>query len=52
MRDEPLPVLSTLQIARDGADFHVLRYQSSDKPTDCLVAYQAYFALRMFVNPP
>jgi hypothetical protein len=52
MRDESLPVLSTLQIARDGAEFHVLRYQPSDKPIDYLVAYQACFALRMFENPP
>jgi hypothetical protein len=52
MRDESLQVLSTLQIARNGAEFHVLRYQPSDKPIDYLVAYQAGFALRMFQNPP
>jgi uncharacterized protein with beta-barrel porin domain len=51
MRDEKLQVLSTLQIARNGAEFHVLRYQPSDKPLDYLVAYQAAFALRMFENP-
>lgn len=52
MRDESLQLLSTLQIARNGAEFHVLRYQPSDKPLDYLVAYQAGFALRMFENPP
>lgn len=51
MRDENLQVLSTLQIARNGAEFHVLRYQPSDQPLDYLVAYQAAFALRMFENP-
>jgi hypothetical protein len=51
MRDESLQVLSTLQIARNGAEFHVLRYQPSDKPLDYLVAYQAAFALRIFENP-
>lgn len=51
MRDEDLQVLSTLQIARNGAEFHVLRYQPSDKPMDYLVAYQAAFALRIFENP-
>ena len=52
MRDDSLQLLSTLQIARNGAEFHVLRYQPSDKPIDYLVAYQAGFALRMFENPP
>jgi hypothetical protein len=50
MRDENLQVLSTLQMARHGAEFHVLRYQPSDKPLDYLVAYQAAFALRIFEN--
>ena len=52
MRDDSLQLLSTLQIARNGAEFHVLRYQPSDKPIDYLVAYQAGYALRMFENPP
>jgi hypothetical protein len=52
MRDDSLQILSTLQVARNGAEFHVLRYQPSDKPLDYLVAYQAGFALRMFENPP
>ena len=29
MRDENLAVLSTLQIARHGAEFHVLRYRDA-----------------------
>ena len=51
MRDENLQVLSTLQMARNGAEFHILRYQPSDAPLDYLVAYQAGFALRIFENP-
>lgn len=52
MRDDSLKILATLQMARNGAEFHVLRYQPSDEPIDYLVAYQAGFVLRLFENEP
>jgi len=52
MRDEKLSLLATLQIARNGADFHVLRYRPSNEPLDYLVAFQAGFVLRLFENEP
>lgn len=52
MRDEKLSLLATLQMARNGADFHVLRYRPSDEPLDYLVAFQAGFVLRLFQNEP
>lgn len=52
MRDENLPLLATLQIARHGAEFHVLRYRPSNEPLDYLVAFQAGFVLRLFENEP
>jgi hypothetical protein len=52
MRDEKLPLLATMQMARHGADFHVLRYQPTDEPLDYLVVYQAGFVLRLFANAP
>lgn len=52
MRDEQLTLLATLQMARNGADFHVLRYRPTDGPFDYLVAYQAGFVLRLFENSP
>lgn len=52
MRDEKLSLLATLQMARNGADYHVLRYRPSDEPLDYLVAYQAGFVLRLFENEP
>lgn len=51
MRDEQLTLLATLQMARNGADFHVLRYQPTNEPLDYLIAYQAGFLLRLFENP-
>ena len=50
LRDEKLSLLATLQIARNGADFHVLRYRPSNEPLDYLVAFQAGFVLRLFEN--
>lgn len=50
MRDEKLPVLATLQMARNGAPFHVLRYRPSNDPLDYFVAFQAGFVLRLFEN--
>lgn len=52
MRDEDLKALATLQLARNGADFHVLRYRPCDEPIDYLVAYEAGFILRLFDNEP
>jgi hypothetical protein len=52
MRDEKLSLLATLQMARNGADFHVLRYRPSNEPLDYLVAFQAGFVLRLFENEP
>jgi len=52
MRDENLKVLATLQMARNGAAFHVLRYSPSDEPLDYMVAFQAGYVLRLFENEP
>lgn len=52
MRDEQLKVLATLQMARNGAGFHVLRYSPSNEPLDYLIVYQAGYVLRLFENEP
>jgi len=52
VRDDQMSLLATLQIARNGADFHVLRYRPSNEPMDYLVAFQAGFVLRLFENEP
>lgn len=52
LRDEKLSLLATLQMARNGADFHVLRYRPSNEPLDYFVAFQAGFVLRLFENEP
>jgi hypothetical protein len=52
MRDDSMDLLATLQLARHGASFHVLRYKPSDTPIDYFVAFQAGFALRLVDNPP
>lgn len=52
MRDENLSLLATLKMARNGADFHVLRYRPSNEPLDYMVAFQAGFVLRLFENEP
>jgi hypothetical protein len=52
MRDDKLALLATLQMARNGADFHILRYQPSNEPLDYLIAFQAGFVLRLFDNDP
>src|SRR5450755_2989240 len=52
MRDEKLSLLATLQMARNGAEFHVLRYRPTDEPLDYMVAFQAGFVLRLFENEP
>ena len=52
MPDANLQLLVTLQIARNGADFHILRYQPGKPALDYLIAYQAGFVLRLFDNDP
>jgi hypothetical protein len=52
MRDDKLALLATLQMARNGADFHILRYQPSNEPLDYLITFQAGFVLRLFDNEP
>ncbi len=49
--DSSLTLRATLQIARNGAPAHVLRYRPSNEPLDYWVAYQAGYALRLFVLP-
>ncbi len=34
LRDDKLSLLSTIQMARNGADYHVLRYRPSNDPID------------------
>jgi len=51
-RDEKLSVLTTIHMARNGADFHILRYRPSNDPIDYFVAFQAGFLLRLFDNEP
>ena len=48
LRDENLALLATLQMARAGAEYHVLRYRPSTEPLDYMVAFQAGFVLRLF----
>ncbi len=52
LRDDNLKLLSTIQMARNGADYHVLRYRPSNDPIDYFVAFQAGFILRLFENEP
>ncbi len=41
MREDDLPVLTTMQTARRGAPYHVVRYRPSNEPLDYFIAYQA-----------
>ena len=50
--DSALTLRATLQMARNGAPAHVLRYRTTNDPLDYWVAYQAGFALRLFELPP
>jgi hypothetical protein len=52
MQDDSLPILATIQTARNGAGFHILRYKPTNEPLDYLVAYQAGFILRLYENEP
>lgn len=50
--DSSLTLRATLQMARNGARSHVLRYRPTNDPIDYWVAYQAGYALRLFDLPP
>lgn len=50
--DSSLALRATLQMARDGAPAHILRYRPANEPQDYWVAYQAGYALRLFDLPP
>lgn len=50
--DSSLTLRATLQLARDGAPAHVLRYRPSNDPLDYWVAYQAGYLLRLLELPP
>ena len=48
--DSSLTLRATLQLARNGAPTHVLRYRPSNEPLDYWVAYQAGYMLRLFAT--
>ena len=50
--DSSLTLRATIQIARNGASAHVLKYRQSKEPLDYWVAYQAGYVLRLFELPP
>ena len=52
LRDDSLPLIATLQMARKGAPYHILRYKPTDEPLDYTIAFQACFVLRLFENEP
>lgn len=52
MEQHDLPVLSAMQVARDGTSFHVLRYRPSDEPHDYRIAFQAAYTLACSSGPP
>ena len=45
--DGALTLRATLQLARNGATSHVLRYRPTNEPLDYWVAYQAGYLLRL-----
>ncbi len=45
MQDDNLSVLATLQMARHGAGFHILRYKPTNDPLDYLITFQAGYVL-------
>lgn len=51
MRVESLPVLASLNIARNGAAYHILQYRPSNSPLDYFISQQVGIALRMFEQP-
>lgn len=50
--DATLTLRATLQLARNGAPTHVLRYRPVNEPLDYWVAYQAGYLLRLLELPP
>jgi len=50
--DSSLTLRATMQLARNGAPAHVLRYRPSNEPLDYWVAYQAGYLLRLLELPP
>ena len=50
--DSSLTLRATLQLARNGAPAHVLRYRPENEPIDYWVAYQAGYLLRLLELPP
>ena len=50
--DSSLTLRATLQLARNGASAHVLRYRPANEPLDYWVAYQAGYLLRLLELPP
>ncbi len=50
--DGALTLRATLQLARNGAASHVLRYRPTNEPLDYWVAYQAGYLLRLLELPP
>ncbi|MEO8124445.1 MAG: hypothetical protein ABI633_10385 [Burkholderiales bacterium] len=50
--DSSLTLRATLQLARNGAPTHVLRYRPANEPLDYWVAYQAGYLLRLMELPP
>lgn len=51
VRRDDLPVLATLQIARDGATVHFLHYRPDKGPIDYLVCQQVGIVIRFFQLP-
>lgn len=49
--DSSLSLRATLQLARNGAPAHVLRYRPTNDPLDYWVAYQAGYLLRLLELP-
>ncbi len=47
-----LSLRATIQLARNGAPAHVLRYKPTNEPLDYWVAYQAGYVLRLLELPP
>ena len=50
--DSSLTLRATLQLARNGAPAHVLRYRPANEPLDYWVVYQAGYLLRLLELPP
>lgn len=51
LADPELQVLTSVQTARNGAAYHVVRYRPSSEPLDYFLVYQAGFLIRLFRCP-